>query len=170
MMNSNNSESSRQWASQRLKWQIMWQNTKNMIWMKQHIHETEHRLYINNSNIINLQSKTLTLNQRTLTKIKQTLIRTWYFSKHNGNNTLTKSRKAHSKHEKWSETEKTHTFFLKIGEEMMQKWMLFEVRHEVFEREKWGRQWTVIKIRGKNWKTILKTVFKMQNTRFSRLR
>ena len=53
---------------------------------------------------------------------------------------------------KSSETEKTHTFFLKIGEEMMQKWMRFEVRHGVFEREKWGRQWTVTKIRGKNWK------------------
>ena len=70
---------------------------------------------------------------------------------------------------KWSETEKTHTFFLKIGEKMMQKWMLFEVRHEVFEREKWERQWTVTKIRRKNWKTILKTVFKMQNMRFLRL-
>ena len=32
--------------------------------------------------------------------------------------------------------------------------MLFEVRHGVFEREKWGRQWTVTKIRGKNWKSF----------------
>ena len=71
---------------------------------------------------------------------------------------------------KSSETEKTHTFFLKIGEEMMQKWMLFEVRHGVFEREKWGRQWTVTKIRGKKKKKkIFKTVFETQNTRFSQL-
>ena len=38
--------------------------------------------------------------------------------------TTQKSRKQYSKHEKSSETEKTHTFFLKIGEEMMQKWSL----------------------------------------------
>ena len=72
---------------------------------------------------------------------------------------------------KSSEIEKTHTFFLKIGEEMMQKWMRFEVRHGVFEKEKWGRQWTVTKIRGKNWKKkILKTVFETQNMHFLRLR
>ena len=71
---------------------------------------------------------------------------------------------------KSNETEKTHTFFLKIGEEMMQKWMRFEVRHGVFEKEKWGRQWTVTKIRGKNWKkNNLKTIFETQNTRFLQL-
>ena len=43
MMNSNNSESSGHWALQGFKWEIMWQNTINMIWMKQHNHETEHR-------------------------------------------------------------------------------------------------------------------------------
>ena len=57
-------------------------------------------------------------------------------------------------------------FFLKIGEEMMQKWTLFEVRHGVFEREKWGRQWTITKIQGKNWKTILKLSLKRKTCVF----
>ena len=57
------------------------------------------------------------------------------------------SRKTHSKHEKWSETEKTHTFFLKIGEDSEQS-QKFEGKTE----------------------NVLKTVFKTQNMRFSRLK
>ena len=57
------------------------------------------------------------------------------------------------KHEKSSKTEKTHTFFLKIL-----RWddaeMEFEECLGQFQlREKWGRQWTVTKIQGKNWKS-----------------
>ena len=54
---------------------------------------------------------------------------------------------------KSSETDKTHTFFLKIWEGMMQK---MEIKMYVTEclgqiqlREKGGRQWTITKIRGK---------------------
>ena len=126
---------------------------------------TNHRLHINTSNKV----KTLILNQWTLTKIKQTLERAWYFSKHNGNNTLTESRKAYSKHGKWIETEKTHTFFLKIGEEMVQKWSL----RSVWVSFNWERNGEdndqSQKVEGKTEK-VLKTVFEMQNTRFSWLK
>ena len=62
------------------------------------------------------------------------------------------------KHEKSSEIEKTHAFFLKIL-----RWDDAEMGFEEGDteclgqfqlREKWGRQWTVTKIRGKNWKSF----------------
>ena len=46
---------------------------------------------------------------------------------------------------KSSETEKTHTFFSKIGEGMCDT----ECVGQIQLREKWGRQWTITKFRGK---------------------
>ena len=50
---------------------------------------------------------------------------------------------------KSSETEKTHTFFLKIWEGMMQKMEIkmcvTECLGQIQLREKWGRQWIVTK-------------------------
>ena len=58
---------------------------------------------------------------------------------------------------KSSETEKTHTFFLKIGEGMMQKWSLRSVTWSVWENSierEMGRQWTVTKSSRENWKGL----------------
>ena len=59
---------------------------------------------------------------------------------------------------KSSETEKTLTFFLKIWEGMMQKMEIkmcvTECLGQIQLREKWGRQWTITKIRGKTEKGI----------------
>ena len=55
---------------------------------------------------------------------------------------------------KSSETKKTYTFFLKIGEGMMQKWRLRCVTRSVWVKFGWERQWTVTKIQGKNLKSF----------------
>ena len=59
---------------------------------------------------------------------------------------------------KSSETEKTHTFFLKIWEGMMQKMEIkmcvTECLGQIQLREKRGRQWTITKIRGKTEKGL----------------
>ena len=71
------------------------------------------------------------------------------------------------KHVKWSEKIETHTFFLEneVGE-MINNGGLGWV-HSVFGKGmKWGRQWIVTKVRGKNWKS-LKTDLFVQNTWFS---
>ena len=71
---------------------------------------------------------------------------------------------------KSSETEKTHTFFLKIGEGMMQKWILRSVTRSVWVRFSWERNGEQSqKFKGKTEK-VLKTVFETQNTCFSRLK
>ena len=71
---------------------------------------------------------------------------------------------------KSSETEKTHTFFLKIGEGMMQKWILRSVTRSVWVRFSWERNGEQSqKFEGKTEK-VLKIVFETQNTRFSRLK
>ena len=68
---------------------------------------------------------------------------------------------------------KTYTFFLKIGEEMMQKWSLRSVTRSVWVRFSWERNEEdneqSQKFEGKTEK-VLKTVFETQNTRFSRLK
>ena len=73
---------------------------------------------------------------------------------------------------KSSEIEKTHTFFLKIGEGMMQKWSLRSVTRSVWVRFSWERNGEdneqSQKFEGKT-KKVLKTVFEMQNMHFSRL-
>ena len=74
---------------------------------------------------------------------------------------------------KSSETKKTHTCFLKIGEGMMQMEIEMcdtECLGQIQLREKWRRQWTVTKIRGKMLRKILKTLFEMQSTHFLRLK
>ena len=72
--------------------------------------------------------------------------------------TAQKLRKYYLKHEKLSETEKIHSFFLKIL-----RWDDAEMEFEEGDmdclgqfqlREKWERQWTVTKIWGKNWKSF----------------
>ena len=74
---------------------------------------------------------------------------------------------------KSSETEKTHTFFLKIGEGMMQKWSLRSVTRSVWansvEREM-GRQWIVTKSSRENWKRFKNSPYFCQNARFSWLK
>ena len=71
------------------------------------------------------------------------------------------------KHEKSSKTEKTHTFFLKIL-----RWndaeMEFEECLGQFQlRDKWGRQWTVIKIWGKNWKSFKNCLWNAKHVFFA---
>ena len=69
---------------------------------------------------------------------------------------------------KLSEIEKTHTFFLKIGEGMMQKWSLRSVTWSVWVRFSWernGEDKQSQKFEGKT-KKVLKAVFETQNTRF----
>ena len=59
---------------------------------------------------------------------------------------------------KSSETEKTHTFFLKIGEGMMQKWRLRCVTRSVWVRFSWERNGEVSeqsqKFEEKYWKSF----------------
>ena len=74
---------------------------------------------------------------------------------------------------KSSETKKTHTCFLKIGEEMMQKWRLKCVTRSVWVRFSWERNGEDSEQSQKfEWKTekVLKTVFKTQNIHFLRLK
>ena len=69
---------------------------------------------------------------------------------------------------KLSEIEKTHTFFLKIGEGMIQKWSLRSVTWSVWVRFSWernGEDKQSQKFEGKTEK-VLKAVFETQNTRF----
>ena len=51
---------------------------------------------------------------------------------------------------------------------MKKNWGFSRLTRWVWERYKWGRQWTITKVQGKNWK-FLKSIQKAQNTRFSRL-
>ena len=66
-------------------------------------------------------------------------------------------------------TEKTHTFFLKIGEEMMQKWSLKSVWVSFSWKRNGEDSEQSQNVEGKTEK-VLKIVFEMQNTRFSRLK
>ena len=95
-----------------------------------------------------------------------------YISIYNDNST---KRKLFSKHEeiKWDK-ENSYLFLedwrrndAKMEIEMCDTECLGQIQL----REKWGRQWTVTKIRGKILKKkIKKTLFETQNTRFSRLK
>ena len=70
------------------------------------------------------------------------------------------------KYEKSSKTKKTHNFFLKIL-----RWddaeMEFEECLGQFQlREKWGRQWTITKCRGKNWKSFKNCLWNAKHSFF----
>ena len=74
---------------------------------------------------------------------------------------------------KSSETKKTHTFFLNIGEEMMQKWSLRSVTRSVWVNFNWERNGEDSEQSQKfeeKTEKVLKTVFETQNMHFLRLR
>ena len=71
------------------------------------------------------------------------------------------------KHEKSSKTEKTHTFFLKILRWDNAEMEFDECLGQFQLKEKWGRQWTIIKIRGKNWNNFKNCLWNAKHAFFA---